>query len=74
MPELAPSQKRTHDDVHYQHPSQHDGQQCSGCKHFIAANPPRCEGVRSPIRAEDWCRRFAAKPDLAKKGLKELYG
>lgn len=50
--------KFTHDDVRYQHPSTHHGEHCSNCVHFIRAVPPRCQGVRSPIRAEDWCKRY----------------
>lgn len=57
-PELAESEKRTHEAVGYEYPSRHDGQHCSICKHYIAADPPRCEGVKSPIRPGDWCERF----------------
>ena len=34
---------------------------CGICKHFIAAQPPRCETVRSPIAANMWCERFERK-------------
>lgn len=57
-PELPAGEKLSHAAVKYEHPSEHRPQNCASCVHFIAANPPRCEGVQSPIRAEDWCKRF----------------
>lgn len=69
--ELPSTQKRTHEAVHYEHPSGHGRERCAVCAHFISSNPPRCEGVQSPIRPEDWCKRFE---HVAGKGLKELYG
>jgi hypothetical protein len=58
--------KLAHNEVAYEHPSKHRPQQCRVCKHFIADGhkndnnkfSPRCEGVRDPIHAEDWCKRF----------------
>jgi hypothetical protein len=72
--ELPNREKRSHASVDFEHPSRHHGEPCAGCQHFIPGNPPRCEGVRSPIRAEDWCKRFEAKHEAARKGLSELYG
>ena len=58
-PEKPASQKFTHAEVGYEHPSTHSGaHNCSHCIHYIVATPPRCEGVKSPIRPEDWCRRW----------------
>ena len=70
-PEFA---KLLHSEVHYSHPSRRrdaDGkaETCRKCRHFIAdGHPengerfaPRCEGVRSPIRAEDSCDKFEKK-------------
>jgi hypothetical protein len=76
--ELPNSEKRSHDSVGYEHPSRHGSARCGGCQHFIPGSPPRCQAVASPIRAEDWCKRFEAKPgakhEAARKGLSELYG
>jgi hypothetical protein len=57
-PERAESAKLSQAAVKYEHPSRHQGQSCQACVHFIAANPPRCEAVKGPIRATDWCKRF----------------
>jgi hypothetical protein len=51
-------EKFTHEQVGYEHPAKGE-YSCNGCKHFIRVMPPRCEIVRSPIRAKDWCRRWA---------------
>jgi hypothetical protein len=53
--------KLSHSEVFYQHPSQQDDEKCADCKHFIDAKPARCEHVKSPIRPEDWCRKFERK-------------
>lgn len=58
MAERADADKFSHSDVGYEHPSQHTGEFCRVCVHFIAGSPPRCEAVKDPIRAADWCRRF----------------
>jgi Fe-S-cluster containining protein len=74
--------KFTHAEVSYEHPSKHRPEQCRVCKHFIADGhernndkfSPRCEGVRSPIRAEDWCKRFEKErgtPVLKRLAAKE---
>jgi hypothetical protein len=73
--ELPENEKRSHASVDYEAQSTHGNDRCSRCRHFIDASPPRCEGVRSPIAAGAWCKRFLAKAhDLARKGLSELYG
>ena len=59
--ERPESGKYTHQAVNYEHPSKHEYQFCAGCVHYIHAQPPRCEGVKEPIRPEDWCKRFKAK-------------
>jgi hypothetical protein len=61
MAELPAHEKQSHASVHYEHPSEHAGQYCADCVHFINAMPPRCEGVASPIRRQDWCVRFKEK-------------
>jgi hypothetical protein len=53
--------KLDHSAVAYEHPSRHSGKQCSGCVHYIAAIPPRCEGVKSPISPGDYCSHFERK-------------
>jgi hypothetical protein len=58
MAEKPDHEKATHAEVHYQHPSRHPGRFCAGCVHFIRANPPRCEGVKEPIRGPDYCDNF----------------
>jgi hypothetical protein len=65
------SQKFTHDEVGYEEPSTHRGEQCKNCEHFIAptgSTPAACEGVQRPIAANAWCHRFEEmKMDHAKK-------
>jgi hypothetical protein len=56
--ERPEAEKISHADVRYEHPSQHSGEFCRICEHFIKAHPPRCEAVQDPIRALDWCKRF----------------
>jgi hypothetical protein len=61
--------KLTHKEVLYEHPSRHRPEHCRICQHFIPDGheddntkfAPRCEGVLSPIRAGDWCKRFEKK-------------
>ena len=68
-PEYA---KLLHSEVAYEHPSKHPGEQCRKCRHFIPDGhekdndkfEPRCEGVRSPIRAGDWCNHFSKERGL----------
>jgi hypothetical protein len=63
-PERTESQKLTHAAVKYENPSlhyqyrRHQFQSCASCAHFIAASPPRCESVQSPISPGAWCKRF----------------
>jgi len=57
-PEKPESQKLTHAAVKFESPSRHPGQACASCVHLIAASPPRCEGVKNPIKAGDWCKRY----------------
>lgn len=59
--ERPEAKKISHGLVLYEHPSKHHGESCLKCEHFIVALPPRCEAVKPPIRAEDWCKRFEAK-------------
>jgi hypothetical protein len=61
MAEKPEAEKFTHAEVKYESPSRHEGKFCILCEHFIPARPPRCEGVKSPIRAGDYCKRFEAK-------------
>jgi hypothetical protein len=57
--EKPESEKKTHAEVHYEHPSRHSGEFCAGCRHFIRANPRRCQGVKRPIAGPDWCRNYS---------------
>jgi hypothetical protein len=67
--EKPDSEKLPHSKVGYEHPSQHR-QACRSCEHFIHASPrPRCEGVKDPIRWEDWCERFEPEA-LGQMGVK----
>jgi hypothetical protein len=59
--ELPASQKVSHESVDYKHPSPYIRSRCGTCEHFIKANPPRCEHVANPIRAEDYCDKFERK-------------
>ena len=56
--ERQPEDKLPHSQVSYESPSQHEGQHCSKCEHYIAAEPPRCQAVASPIRPGDYCKRY----------------
>ena len=56
MSEKPPREKFSHAQVAYEHPSKGEDH-CGECKHYLK-DPMRCEIVRSPIRAEDWCRKF----------------
>jgi hypothetical protein len=58
LAERPEKQKLSHQSVDYEHPSTHPGEFCGRCRHLIVANPPRCEGVKSPIHPADWCHRF----------------
>jgi hypothetical protein len=69
--EKPASEKLSHLAVHYQHPSQHPGKECDDCAHYIRATPPRCEGVQSPIRPEDYCDNFKRKSRIAQAMKKE---
>lgn len=55
----APFEKYTHEEVAYESPSRHEGQTCAGCTMFLPPNG--CTGVKSPIKAGDWCNEFEAK-------------
>lgn len=59
MAEKPDAEKFSHREVNYESPSRHTGQFCAGCEHFI--RPNRCEGVKSPINARAWCKRYEAK-------------
>jgi hypothetical protein len=73
-PEQIEAEKLSHAAVKYESTSQHKGQQCSSCAHFIAASPPRCEGVKSPIAAKAWCKRFAAQKSAADDLYRKFHG
>lgn len=62
MAEREPADKLSHRQVAYEHPAR-GKDHCSICRHYIE-DGPRCESVRSPIRAEDWCIRFRNKEEL----------
>jgi hypothetical protein len=65
--ELPPILKLSHLAVAYESPSRHKGQTCAGCVHFIAGKVPRCDGVKSPIKPRDWCKKF-------KRGKRNPFG
>jgi hypothetical protein len=73
-PELPASQKLSHAAVKYESPSRHSGQSCASCAHFIAASPPRCEGVASPVSPKAWCKRFAMSESPADYGYRKFHG
>ena len=50
-------EKYTHAQVDYEHPAK-GMDQCRDCTHFIAGKPAECEIVKSPIRPEDWCKKW----------------
>lgn len=56
----AQKEKRTHEAVKYVAKSVIAGQSCARCWHFVEPKygGPACVGVRSPIDAAGWCRRF----------------
>lgn len=58
MTERLEREKLKHSSVSYEHPSEHNGEFCARCKHFIRTRPSQCEAVRPPIAAQDWCKRF----------------
>lgn len=64
--EKPPAEKFSHAAVKYEDPSRHGDRRCSGCTHFIAGTPSRCEGVQSPIAPGAFCQRFdeSLKGDL----------
>jgi hypothetical protein len=57
--------KLNHKAVGYEHPSDHSDDRCGRCAHFVGSIPPRCEAVKSPILAEDWCKRFSPKKSMS---------
>lgn len=57
-PERPDNKKLSHAAVKYETTSLHRGQACQNCLHFIAANPPRCEAIQSPIAPKAWCKRY----------------
>jgi len=73
-PELKESKKLTHAAVKYENISQHKGQACQNCLHFIAANPPRCEGVQSPISPKARCKRYEPTGSDADDLYKKFHG
>ena len=73
-PERPAAQKLSHAAVKYESPSRHANQSCASCIHFIAANPPRCEAVQSPISPEDWCKRFEQIGKAADDFYRKFHG
>ncbi len=56
-------EKRTHEAVKYENPSEHGDKQCWRCEHYItpkeaADGKPACQGVQRPIAAAGYCIRF----------------
>jgi len=49
--------KLSHKQVAYEHPAKGENH-CGECAHFIGGITDRCEIVRSPISAKDWCREY----------------
>jgi hypothetical protein len=62
MPEWPEYRKDTHEKAEYEHPAKGKNH-CGICEYFIDAKPARCQHVKSPIRAEDWCHRFQRKTE-----------
>lgn len=53
--------KITHEDCGFQNPSREEDEHCSLCGYYIPAHVPRCQIVKSPIQANDYCNRFKEK-------------
>lgn len=56
--ELEVLDKDPHTEVDYEPRSKHLPEKCANCAHFIPANPPRCQTVKSPINSAAWCERY----------------
>lgn len=56
--EVQAQQKVPKEPVKYQH-SPKDGQQCSGCIHFVSPNT--CKLVQGEISPQGWCMLYAPK-------------
>lgn len=56
--ELEVADKDAHGDVDYEPTSKHLPDKCANCAHFIAATPPRCQTVVSPIKPGAYCERY----------------
>ena len=66
LPELVkgewpPREKLSHQSVSYEHPAKRTDEHCSLCEHYISSMEPRCQHVKSPILAGDWCERYELK-------------
>lgn len=61
MAERSDDKKHSQASVNFEHPSTHAGEFCGKCKHYITANPPRCEVTQGPIKPMDWCHQFRTK-------------
>jgi len=59
--EKPEAEKKSHAEVKYEEKSTHLFEQCRNCAHFIRDQPPRCEGVKSPIAPGGWCIRYSRK-------------
>ncbi len=53
--------KLTHGAVAFESPSHHEDEHCSLCLMFINSLMPRCQLVKSPIKATDYCKRYEEK-------------
>jgi hypothetical protein len=74
-PERTEAKKLSHAAVKFESPSRHSSQTCASCVHFIAASPNRCEAVKSPIKAGDWCKRFSkSSGSAADKLYRKFHG
>jgi hypothetical protein len=61
VPERAAKDKLTHAAVNFEHPSEHPGERCARCKHFIFDSPPKCQSVKGPIHWDDFCIKYEAR-------------
>lgn len=64
------SEKLSHRTVDYMGVSPHPGRHCSVCEHYIKADPPRCEGVQSPIAPKGWCMKFEFEGAAKRSGMR----
>lgn len=53
--------KKTHEEVDYQHVTPFRERTCGNCSMFINEQPYRCTDVRSPIYRGGWCMIWEGK-------------